>query len=175
MVLVNDFYLLRKSLLKMSHLCPWIWGKYGTCPIFTLPSRITSGLKMGQHKIFNHLMLLYAIYAWSINKLLAMQSQIWNVKHKKPKFAMWIKMEILTNQKRGFRYILDLLSITRPISNVHLFPQKDMSWGWVIKFLFPLFIRHAKVINRFPCAHLGTVNTFFLKNIEYLLITILNI
>ena len=175
MVLVNDFYLLRKSLLKMSHLCPWMWGKYGTCPIFTLPSRITSGLKMGHHKIFNHLMLLYATYAWSINKLLVMRSQIWNVKHKKPKFAMWIKMEILTNQKRGFRYILDLLCITRPISNVHLFPQKEMSWGWVIKFLFPLFIRHAKVINRFPCAHLGTVNTFFLKNIEYLLITILNI
>ena len=48
----------------------------------------------------------------------------------------------------------------------------------VIKFLIPLFIKNMRVINWFPCTHLGIVNTqcfalgilFFLTNIEYLLI-----
>ena len=32
-----------------------------------------------------------------------MQSQIWNVKHKKPKLATWI-LEVLTNQKQMFTF-----------------------------------------------------------------------
>ena len=46
----------------------------------------------------------------------------------------------------------------------------------------PLYIRRVMVLNRFPCAPLGIVNTkcfvlatFFPTDIEYVLITILNI
>ena len=42
-----------------------------------------------------------------------MQSQIWNVKHEKPKLAAWIK-EVLTNQKHRFPYILDQYQMLHP-------------------------------------------------------------
>ena len=48
MVLVNDFYLLTKLFLKMSHFYTMIWDKNKTHPIFTLP-----GGTMGHHKICN--------------------------------------------------------------------------------------------------------------------------
>ena len=78
MILLNYFYLLRKSLyLFTSWFCVktrHTWDKNGTRSIFTTPNKIINGVKLGIKKFpifpMYYLMNFYANYTWTVNKLL---------------------------------------------------------------------------------------------------------
>ena len=109
-----------------------------------------------------------------------MQNQIWYVKHKKPEIG---NVDIGFNQSEAQISLHSRFALHNK-ANIKCAPfsTKRKTLGTrVIKFLILLYIRHVIVINSFPCAPLGIVNTcfvlttFFLTDIEYLLISILNI
>ena len=131
----------------MRHTC----GKNGgTHPIFTPTSRIINGLKIRHCKICNINIWCCSMltYTYRVNRLLVTQGQIWNVKHKKPKLIWASNMDLGFNQSEAqISYILDLICITRLISNVHPCSQKERPWGWRWSdFLIPPFIRHIQGI-----------------------------
>ena len=125
-------------------------------------------------------MLLYTAYNWTLNRPLVIHSQIWNVKHKKTKIS---NMDIGFNQSEAQISSCSRFALHNK-TNIKRSPlptNRKALGTRVIKFLILVFIRHVRVINRFSCTPLGIVNacvvltTFFSNNIEYLLITTLNI
>ena len=64
----------------------------------------------------------------TVNRLLAMQSQIWNVKHKNPK-SIWVSNVAIGgfNQSEAHNSLCSRFALHN--KTVHSHPQKEDPWG----------------------------------------------